>query len=198
VAAFFGRLRALDLDARVFGPAQIAAIGKPTADALRERHVVPDLVPTGEISSEGLVDELTERCRGRRVLLLRAQQAREYLREQLATIAQVDAVTVYEQWPVIDAADPVLDRVRRGDVHVVTLTSPNIAQAFLAACDETIRQRFRDRSTLLMGNSQRLVEWLIREGFPALASPAPTVDGLIAGLKSIASEQLVSRNRPQS
>src|SRR5262245_2549812 len=116
VSAFLDRLRALDLDARAFGRARIAAIGPATAEAL---------VPAADMSSERLAELLTERCRGERLLLPQAVQGRQLLRDLLAQVAKVDAVPVYEQATSINGTEDAFDRLRRGEVDAVTLTSPN-------------------------------------------------------------------------
>jgi uroporphyrinogen III methyltransferase/synthase len=185
VMAFFDRLAALGRDARVIGRARLAAIGPATAAALAEHRMIPDLVPADDPRSEGLANQLEERCRAGRVLLAQAAQGRELLRERLGIVAQVDVVTVYEQLPAVDVTSEEFDRLRRGEIDAVTLTSPNIARAFLAACDETIRQRFRDGTTRLVANSARLAELLAKEGVPAVVAPDPTADGLIAALSGL-------------
>jgi uroporphyrinogen-III synthase len=89
---------------------------------------------------------------------------------------------VYEQASAVDPTSDVFDRLRRGEVDAVTLTSPNVARAFLAACDEAIRQRLRQGSTRLVVNSSRLAEMLAKDGFPAVVSPSPTAERLIETL----------------
>jgi len=185
VTAFFNRLKALGRDARVIGRAQLAAIGPATAAALTDHHLIPDLVPTADLRSETLAELLVERCRGGRVLLAQATQGRELLRERLVAAATVDVAPVYEQAAAVDSASDVFDRLRRGEIDVVTLTSPNVATAFLAACDESVRQRLRDGSTRLMVNSDRLAEMLKKDGYPAVTSPDPTSDGLIEALTAL-------------
>lgn len=185
VTAFFNRLKALNLDARAIGRAQLAAIGPATAAALGQYHLVPDLFPAAELRSEGLADLLAERCRGGRVLLAQAAQGRELLRERLAAVATVDVAPVYEQATAIDPAGDVLDRLRHGEIDVVTLTSPNVATAFLGACDDAIRQRLRDGSTRLVVNSERLAEVLREDGFPTVTSRDPTAEGLITALAGL-------------
>ncbi|HKB04321.1 MAG TPA: uroporphyrinogen-III C-methyltransferase [Gemmataceae bacterium] len=185
VAGLLGRLRTLGLDGRAFSQARLAAIGPATADALREAHLITDLVPAVDARSEQLADLLSEHCRGNRVLLAQATQGREVLREHLGAIASVDVAPVYEQVSVADPAHEVFDRLRRGEIDAVTLTSPNIAAAFLAACDETVRDRFRTGPTRLVANSERLARFLGDEGYPAVVCPDPTADGLIAGLKTV-------------
>jgi uroporphyrinogen III methyltransferase/synthase len=182
VTAFFNRLKALGRDARTIGRAQLAAIGPATAAALGELHLIPDLVPTTDLRSEGLAELLAERCRGGQVLLARAAQGREVLRERLAAVATVDVAPVYEQAAAVDRISDAFDRLRRGEIDVVTLTSPNVATAFLAACDDAIRRRLRDGSTRLVVNSDRLAEMLAKDGFAAVTSPDPTNDGLIQAL----------------
>jgi len=152
---------------------------------LGEHHLIPDLVPTADLRSETLADLLVERCRGGRVLLAQAAQGRELLRERLSAVATVEVTPVYEQAAAVDPATDVFDRLRRGEIDVVTLTSPNVATAFLTACDEAIRQPLRDGSTRLVVNSDRLAEMLKKDGYPAVTSPDPTNYGLIAALVSL-------------
>src|SRR5262245_16841945 len=178
VAAILDRITALGLDVRVFGRAQIAAIGPATAAALGAARLVPDLLPTEEMNSERLGELLTARCRDLRVLLPRAVQGRQLLYDLLGAVATVDAIPVYEQVVGIDGTEEAFDRLRRGDVDVVTLTSPNIATAFLAKCDDAVQRHFRDGTTRLVVNSDRLVRMLEGEGFAPVVTPDPTANGM--------------------
>jgi uroporphyrinogen III methyltransferase/synthase len=189
VAGLLGRLRTLGLDARAFGRARLAAIGPATAAALAEAQLIPDLVPADDPRSESLAEQLIEHCRGARVLLAQAAQGRGLLRERLAAAASVDVAPVYEQVAVADGSHEVFDRLRRGEVDVVTLTSPNIAAAFLAACDEATRRRLREGPTRLVANSERLGRLLADQGYPVHVAPDPTADGLIAGLTAVAAAE---------
>jgi uroporphyrinogen III methyltransferase/synthase len=182
VTAFFDRLTRLGWDARVLGRVQLAAIGPATAAALVDRRLIPDLVPADDLRSEGLADLLAERCRGGRVLLAQAAQGRELLRERLQAVAEVDVAPVYEQASAVYGTGEAFDRLRRGEIDVVTLTSPNVAKAFLAACDDVTRQRLRDGPTRLVANSGRLAELLAEEGLPAVVAPDPTNEGLVQAL----------------
>jgi uroporphyrinogen III methyltransferase/synthase len=185
VTAFFHRLKVLGRDARTLGRVQLAAIGPATAAALAEFHLTADLVPSDDLRSEGLADLLAGRCRGGRVLLAQAAEGRELLRERLRAVATVDVAPVYEQASAVDGAGEVFDRLRRGEIDVVTLTSPNVARAFLAACDDAIRQRLRAGPTRVVVNSERLAEVLAADGFPAVTAPDPTADGLVRALTSL-------------
>jgi uroporphyrinogen III methyltransferase / synthase len=188
VAAFFSRLKTRKLDARVIGRARLAVIGPATARALAEFHLIPDLVPADDLRSERLADLLVERCRGGRVLIAQAKQGRELLRERLSAVAAVDIAPIYEQATAIDPNSDVFQRLRRGEIDVVTLTSPNVAKAFLAACDEPVRRQLHDGSIRLVVNSERLTEMLATEGYPAVTSPDPTIEGVIQTLTNLPGE----------
>lgn len=185
VAFFFDRLKSLGKDARVLGGVKIAVIGSATAEALAERHLVPDLLPASGMNSESLAMELSERVRGESVLLAQAAEAREHLRSQLVKGTTVDSVAVYRQAPEKTDRPELLDRLRRGEIHAVSLTSPNIAEAFLAKCDATILGRFRAGQIVLVANSPRLVRLLAERGFPSEETLDPTNESLIAKLREL-------------
>ena len=117
------------LDARAFAGVKVAAVGDQTAAALRAFGVQPDLVPTGEQSSAGLLedwppyDELLDPIN--RVFLPRADIATETLVAGLVELGwEVDDVTAYR---TVRAAprrrrDPRGHqgrRLRRGGLHLV-------------------------------------------------------------------------------
>jgi uroporphyrinogen III methyltransferase/synthase len=124
VAAFFDRgLAPGGLDARALAARRVAAIGPGTAAALAARGVRADLVPTRFVA-ESLLDAFPLPSRaGARVLLARAEQARDVLPEGLEDRGYaVDVLPVYRT--VTAAPDPrALDRVRRGEVDAITFTS---------------------------------------------------------------------------
>lgn len=110
----------------------IAAVGSATAHKLRTHGLPPTIVPE-DFRAEGLIaafNELgTDKCR--RVLIPRAEEAREILPDALRELGcDVDVVIVYRTAPA--AADPkVIRRLREGNVDVVTFTSGAMAKAFL-------------------------------------------------------------------
>lgn len=136
VQAFVERLRSLRLDARALGTARIAAIGPMTRLALEAAGFVVDLAPTA-FRSEGLVEAFAAVARGTRFLVVRADQSRGVLQQDLRDRGHhVDEVVAYRSRPVtrLDAATWAdLDR----GVDWVTVTSPSIARA--------ARQVFGDR-----------------------------------------------------
>lgn len=93
---FFSRLRRLGQNRRTLKGTRVAAIGPATAAALRKRGVRVALVPD-EYRAEGLLRVFGKGgWRAKRVLLARAEQAREVLpRELRRRGARVDVVETY-------------------------------------------------------------------------------------------------------
>jgi uroporphyrinogen III methyltransferase/synthase len=140
VQAFLQQVLDTGRDLRVLGGVKLAAIGPRTAEALRAFHLQADLTPP-EYRSESLAETLLPQVAGRRVLLARADRGREILREQLATVAEVEQLAVYSQVDRVAADQHVLALLRRGEIDFITLTSANIARAFGNLLDAECRRR---------------------------------------------------------
>jgi uroporphyrinogen III methyltransferase/synthase len=133
VAAFMPHLFGTGQDVRALGRAKIAAIGPATAAALRPYGLIPDVVPNSFVA-EDLAAALAPHMRpGVKVLLARAQVAREVLPESLARMgAEVTVVPVYKaQAPqaLPSEAEAVL---REGRVDVLTFASSATVHNFVA------------------------------------------------------------------
>jgi uroporphyrinogen III methyltransferase/synthase len=100
VDVFFSTLAEADLDLRALAAAQVCAIGAKTQQALRTRGIRADLVPE-DARAEGVVAALGPSLGpGVRVLLPRAEVARELLPDSLRDSgAQVDVVSAYRNLP---------------------------------------------------------------------------------------------------
>ncbi|KAF0243701.1 MAG: uroporphyrinogen III methyltransferase [Planctomycetota bacterium] len=122
------RVEKLGLDARAFGSARCAAIGWRTSLILGAYlKVRADLVPKDE-RAEGLAEALRKRgVRGKRVLLLRADEGRDVLPKLLRKAgARVSDVVAYEHAvPKPDRA--VVARLAAGEFHAAQVTSGEIA-----------------------------------------------------------------------
>jgi uroporphyrinogen III methyltransferase/synthase len=128
VDALFAELDRQGGDVRRLGRAALAAIGPKTAEALRERGLVPDLVPNeyrGEAVADAVVDALGASARQARVLLPRAREAREVLPERLrAAGATVDVVEAYRTvLPPEEDQERIRQLVRDRAVDVLTFTA---------------------------------------------------------------------------
>ena len=107
---------------------RVCAIGPGTAAAAAAAGFPPDLVPE-EFVAEGVFEALVRRCggapglRGKRILLPRAEHAREFLPEALARAgARVDVVPCYRtERGAVPAA--ILDRVREKRPDLLVFTS---------------------------------------------------------------------------
>ena len=97
VAAFMARLFEQGQDVRALGGLKIAAIGPATAESLRAYGLMADVVPPAfkaEVLLEALGPQVTP---GAKMLLARAQIAREVLPEGLVRLgAKVDVAPVYK------------------------------------------------------------------------------------------------------
>jgi uroporphyrinogen III methyltransferase/synthase len=180
VHGFVRRLEKLGHDLRAFGGVKLAAIGPKTAEALRQYHLTPDVVPPAEYSSEGLAEALVKEVTGARVLLARANRGRDVLRQELAKVAHVEQVTVYEQVDAVDPDAEALSALRRGEIGYVTLSSSNVARALLGAFDETIQGRVLRGEVKLVAISPETGHAVRELGLPVAAEAEVfTADGLI-------------------
>ena len=133
VEAFFERLAelrdsGLSDDASALGGAHVAAIGPKTAEALASRAIRVDLIPT-EFVNEAVAEALLARTSpAERVLLYRAQDARDVLPDSLREHGRVvDVVTAYQTRFVDDPA--LTGKAERCDI--VTFTSSSAVTGFL-------------------------------------------------------------------
>jgi len=113
-------------DARALGGARLAAIGPATASALLAHGLRAD-VTAKEFKGEGLAAEMLGAMGatpGAKVLILRAQEAREVLPDTLrAAGCHVDVVAVYETRAPSDAAAGLRALVEGGRLDAVLFTS---------------------------------------------------------------------------
>ena len=135
-------MRDLGLDARSLGKARVAAIGRATAEALLARGLAADVVPDRFVA-ESLMEAFQRRTdvKGRRVLLPQAADARDVLASGLGALgAQVDAMPIYRTVSDGAGAGRIAERLRAGDIDLVTLTSSSTVRFFVEAVgDEAAR-----------------------------------------------------------
>ena len=182
VHSFIGRLRQSGRDLRALGHLRLATIGPTTAAALRGYHLDADLVP-GEYCSEGLAAMLKPHVAGKRVLLARADRGRELLRDELSAVADVHQVAVYSQVDAVEHDGLVLDRLRRGEIDDVVLTSSNIARALARALDDACLDRMRSGRPRIISISP-VTSAAIRElGWPVAAEAETyTMEGVVKAM----------------
>jgi uroporphyrinogen III methyltransferase/synthase len=116
------------LDARAFAGLKIAAVGGVTAEALHEWGIVPDLVPSGEQSANGLLadwppfDEVLDPIN--RVFLPRADIATDTLVAGLQDMGwEVDDVTAYRTVRAAPPAAHIREAIKGGQFDAAVFTS---------------------------------------------------------------------------
>lgn len=135
--------------------ARIAAIGRGTARALERHGLRVDAVPESRVDSEGLLalPAFTD-VRGRRILIVKGEGGRPYLREELLRRgAAVVAAEVYrrrEATATPQALDALADACRRAGT-VVAITSVEGLSALLRLAPETRIPVLRDVVVLVPG-----------------------------------------------
>jgi uroporphyrinogen III methyltransferase/synthase len=132
VAAFFLRLRALRQDARRLGVAKICAIGPATAEALERHSIIPNVVPK-EFRAEGIIEAFKQYdLREARILLPRAEAARDLLPKELEELgATVEVVPAYRTVRA-DADQEMLKQLLQDrKIDLITFTSSSTVTAFM-------------------------------------------------------------------
>ncbi|MBI5285838.1 MAG: uroporphyrinogen-III C-methyltransferase [Chloroflexi bacterium] len=194
VDLFIGHLRDAGLDARAFVRSRIAAIGPGTAEALSRAGLRADLVPE-KFVAEGLLEAFALRVmRGQRVLLPRAEGAREVLVEGLEEMgAHVHELTLYRAAVPAEPDTEGLRRLRDGEIDVVTFASSSSVRNLV----EMLRGRAESRKQRAEGGDalaplRRVViaaigpvtAAAVREAGldPEVVAERYSIDGLVAAL----------------
>ena len=134
VWAVQARLDAVGMGWQAFGDASLAAIGPATAEALRKAGAQPDFVPD-EYIAEAIAAGIGE-VAGQRILLLRADIAREALAIELREKgARVDEVAAYRTVTQPLDAEAVKAALAQCP-DVLTFTSSSTVRGFLAGLGE--------------------------------------------------------------
>ncbi len=128
VRAVWEKFAEFGLDARAFSGVKIACVGESTADRVRAFGISPELVPSGEQSSLGLLDEFPEYDSifdpVNRVLLPRADIATETLAEGLRERGwEIEDVTAYRTVRAAPPAAETREMIKTGGFDAVCFTS---------------------------------------------------------------------------
>jgi uroporphyrinogen III methyltransferase/synthase len=133
VSFFFQRMRELGIDIRTLS-GKLAAVGPKTAEALRERGLTVAVLP-GDFTAEGLLESLQGELKpGEKVLLPRADIARETLPRELRKLGlEVTEADTYDT--VIDAenAAETAQLLEEKAIQLITFTSSSTVKNFVQA-----------------------------------------------------------------
>ena len=132
VAFFLRRLRELGRDIRDLKEVRICTIGPATAAQFEHLGIRVDLVPD-EFISEGVVKAFEKiNLRRSRILLPRAETARDVIPEGLAKLGtKVDVVTAYRTVNSGKDKSELASLMNEGKVDVITFTSPSTVDNFM-------------------------------------------------------------------
>lgn len=134
VEAFIERLRVLRKDIRALGRSRIAAIGPATADSISNYALTVDAMPL-EYRAEAIIDAIgIDKICGARILIPRAQVAREVLPEMLRERGAAEVI-VAPAYKTIRPGGAAIDRMRDSlestGYDLVAFTSSSTASNFV-------------------------------------------------------------------
>ncbi len=138
VRAFLDRMVMQGRDVRDLKGVRICTVGTSTARSLRTRGIGADLIPE-EFTGEGVVAAMksTMNLEGTRVLLPRAETAREIIPESLrGEGADVTVATVYRNIPPHIAEEALEEILVNRKADLVVFTSPSNVKNFVHAAVE--------------------------------------------------------------
>jgi uroporphyrinogen III methyltransferase / synthase len=153
VDIFFRMLLETGGDARAFHASKLCAIGQETAESMEARGLRPELV-TSEYTAEGLAKALEGwEMEGMRVLVPRAEVARDALPSLLAKRgAEVEILPVYRAMCPTAASDALLRLFKAEGVDVITFTSSSTVANFVRAFpDDLLPAVLGDAEVACMG-----------------------------------------------
>lgn len=134
VRAFFNRMAQLNIQKQVLAHLKIVAIGPATRLAIEREGFEVALTPR-EYVAESIVESLSDKVRGERVLLCRAKVARDVIPCELRRLgAFLDVAEAYEtvtpQASRCDLRAALRDPQRRP--HIITFTSSSTVKSYVA------------------------------------------------------------------
>ena len=132
--AFFRAFFEIYRDARDIGGARIAAIGPATAERVRSYHLQVDVQPEKYVA-EAIIEALHKETslENLKILLARAEGAREVLAEELTRLgAIVDEAVAYRTVPETNDVTGGIKRFREEGADMITFTSSSTVENFLA------------------------------------------------------------------
>ena len=168
---FFERLKVHGLDARALN--KVAAIGSATADKISNFGIIADVVPENFIA-ESLAESLKEFVDRKKILLARAEEAREVLPETLKKFgADVTIVPVYKT----EIETPA--QIDFDSVDLTTFTSSSTVKNFVATYGVNVLKKI---PTAAIGTitAKTLQNFGVK---PAVVAEKFTVGGLVEAIK---------------
>lgn len=134
VEFFFERLKVKKKSTVEFKGVKIATIGEQTGRAVENLGLSVDIIPH-EFRAEGVIESFKEiDIKGKRILIPRAEEAREILPVELQKMgSEVNVVTAYRtKKPDPERIEEVKEMLRGREIDVLTFASSSTAKNFLS------------------------------------------------------------------
>jgi uroporphyrinogen III methyltransferase / synthase len=180
------------LDSRAFSGLKIAVVGDKTADAVRTWGIEPDLMPSGEQSARGLVDdwppydEVLDPIN--RVFLPRADIATETLVAGLVELGwEVDDVTAYRTVRAAPPPAPTREAIKAGKFDAVLFTSSSTVRNLVGIAGKP------HATTIIACIGPQTVKTAEEHGLRVdVMAPNPSADELAEALADFGAERRVT------
>jgi uroporphyrinogen III methyltransferase/synthase len=146
VDAFFNRIFELGRDVRDLKGVKICSIGPSTTERIKGFHVTIDCQPPKYVA-ESVVEALkkVEEIKGKRFLMPRTDIARSYIPEELEKMgAEVSDIIAYKTVLATDGDNIVLNKLKDGEVDIVTFTSASTVKNFVKIIGEDNLSAFKN------------------------------------------------------
>lgn len=179
VTHFMQRLRTLAIECAV----PIAAVGTGTAARLGEWNLNAARIPR-DFRAEGLLDLFETDLRGVRILIPRAETAREILPDELRRRgATVDVVTIYRTVKPSASLKRLAEELEGKSIDAVIFTSPSAVRNVVEALGENLASNLGTLPIAVIGPvAQEAVE---AAGLRAAIVPSrATIQDLVQALRS--------------
>lgn len=138
VDAFFQRLFELGRDIRDLKGIKLCAIGPATESGIEKYHIRVDCRPPNFVA-ESVVEELKKvtAIKGEKFLLPRADIARSFLPDELRKLGgEVTDLVAYKTIMAQPRDINLLEKIKNGEVHIVTFTSSSTVRNFVQIIGE--------------------------------------------------------------
>lgn len=160
VRYFFKRFFELDRDIRDIKGIKICAIGEKTASEIRRYGIKVDLIPE-EFNAEGLIEEFSrfkiqdsrfKALKGMRILLPRAETAREIFPEKVRELGgEIDVPAAYRTVKPEHHGKRLRRFLREGRITIATFTSAATFNNFLDMLDSDARDLLKGVAIAVIG-----------------------------------------------
>ncbi|AWZ49572.1 uroporphyrinogen-III C-methyltransferase [Clostridiaceae bacterium 14S0207] len=136
VEIFFKKLGELNKDVRVLANCKIAVIGNATANLLKKKGIIADLVPE-KFVAESLLELLKEHIKETdKILIPRAKEARKVLVDGLKELCLVNEIKIYETVKENSQRESIIELLEKDPKALITFTSSSTVKNFIEILGE--------------------------------------------------------------